>query len=96
MNWKKLSKIAIENYFIMIFVAIVLFVGGVSAYKLFYTKATFVYAKVKLGQGLWWAGGQKPSSWLATSIKTGDVEKDLVGKPIAEVLAVRYYPMVRL
>ncbi len=92
MNWKKLYKFAKDNYFITIFIAIILFVGAVSVYKMFYSKATFVYAKVKLGQGLWWAGGQKPGTWLATSIQKGDVEKDLVGKPIAEVLSVRYYP----
>lgn len=94
MNLKKLFKFTVKNYFITIFIAIILFVGAVSVYKLFYSKPTFVYAKVKLGQGLWWAGGVKPNFWLATAIKKGDTERDLVGKPIVEVLNVRYYPWI--
>ena len=57
---KKFIKFSRENYFIVIFGLIILFVGVVSAKKLFFTKPTFIYTKVKVGQGLWWAGGQKP------------------------------------
>ena len=89
---KKFIKFSRENYFIVIFGLIILFVGVVSAKKLFFTKPTFIYTKVKVGQGLWWAGGQKPGIWLANSIKKGDVERDLLGRSIAEVLNVRYYP----
>src|SRR3989344_8807952 len=89
---KKIFNFAKANYFITIFIGIILFVGLVSVKKIFYTKPTLIYAKIKVGQGLWWAGGQKPGIWLANSIKKGDVERDLLGRSIAEVLNVRYYP----
>ena len=89
---KKLWKFAIDNYFISIFLAAIAFVGVVSVYKLFLTKPTYVYAKVKVSQGLWWAATQKPSIWFLKAIKKGDAETDLVGKLVAEILSVRYYP----
>lgn len=89
---KKLWKFAIDNYFISIFLAAIAFVAVVSVYKLFLTKPTYVYAKVKVSQGLWWAATQKPSIWFLKALKKGDTETDLVGKPVAEILSVRYYP----
>jgi len=89
---KKLWKFAIDNYFISIFLAAIAFVAVVSVSKLFFTKPTYVYAKVKVSQGLWWAATQKPSIWFLKAIKKGDAETDLVGKPVAEILSVRYYP----
>ena len=90
--FKKLWKFAINNYFISIFLACIVFVGLVSFYKLFFVQPTFVYAKVKIGQGLWWASTQKPSLWFVKNINKGDVQTDLVGEPTAEILSVRYYP----
>lgn len=92
MGLKRMFKFARENYLISILAVIILFVGALSIYRLTFSKHTYIYAKVKLGQGLWWAGGQKPSSWLANSIKKGDKEGNLLRQPIAEVLSVRYYP----
>jgi len=89
---KKLWKFAIKNYFISIFFACIAFVVFVSVYKIFFTKPTYVYVRVKMGQGLWWASTQKPSLWFIKNIKKGDVQTDLIGKPIAEILSVRYYP----
>ena len=89
---KKLWRFAVNNYFISIFLAAIAFVGVVSIYKLFFVQPTFVYAKVKVGQGLWWAATQKPSLWFVRNIKKGDVQTDLVGEPTAEILSVRYYP----
>lgn len=81
-----------NNYFIIIFVIIILFVGIASIYKLTKNNTTTIYTKVKLGQGLWWAGGNKPSIWIANSIKKGDYQKDFMGKKIVEVQSVTYYP----
>lgn len=89
---KKFFHFALNNYFISIFLAAIAFVVVVSAYKLFFTKPTYVYAKVKVSQGLWWAATQKPNIWFVKAIKKGDAETDLVGKPVAEILSVRYYP----
>lgn len=92
MNLKKISKFAIKNYFLTIFVLIVISVSLIALYKLEFSKSTYVYARVKLSQGLWWSGGNKPSIWLAQAIKKGDFEKDLTGKTIVEVMGVNYYP----
>lgn len=99
MNFKNTGKIlrhlwkfAIDNYFISIFLAAIAFVAIVSVFKLFFSKPTYVYAKVKVSQGLWWATTAKPNIWFVKAIKKGDVETDLVGKPVAEILSVRYYP----
>lgn len=92
MTFKKLLKFALNNYFISIFIACILFVGFVSVFKLFFTKPTYVYARVKVGQGLWWASTQRPSWWFVQAIKPGMAQKDLVGNPVAQIISVRYYP----
>lgn len=96
MNYKKQSKklltFARKNYFIPIFVAIVFFVGAFACYKLFFDTSTFIYVKVKVGQGLWWANTLKPSSSIANAIKKGDQSYDILGKTQAEVISVRRYP----
>lgn len=92
MSYKKFIKLATDNYFISVFLAAILFVGVVSVYKLFFTKPTYVYAKVKMGQGLWWASTQKPAIWFVDALKKGDVERSLTGKPTAEIIGIRYYP----
>lgn len=89
---KNIFRFLIKNYFITIFLACIAFVVLVSGYRLFFTKPTFVYVKVKMSQGLWWATTQKPSVWFIKSIKKGDVQTDLVGEPTAEILEVRHYP----
>lgn len=82
----------IDNYFISIFFASIAFVGVVSIYKLFFVKPTYVYAKVKVGQGLWWASTQKPSMWFIEGLKRAKEEYDLLGQPQAQILSIRYYP----
>lgn len=89
---KKLYRFLIDNYFLSIFFASIVFVFFVSIYKLFFVKPTYIYVKVKMGQGLWWAATQKPPLWFIKSLKKGMKEKDLTGKPIAEILSLRYYP----
>jgi len=89
---KKIIRFLIDNYFLSIFFACVAFVALVSIYKLFFVKPTYVYVKVKVGQGLWWASTQKPSIWFVKNFKKGDQELNLNGRPIAEILSVRYYP----
>mgnify|MGYP001038291288 CR=1 FL=1 len=91
---KKIIRFLIKNYFLSIFFACIAFVALVSIYKLFFVKPTYVYVKVKVGQGLWWASTQKPPAWFIDSFKNlkKSQEKDLTGKPIAEVLSIRYYP----
>lgn len=88
----KFFKWALQNYFVLIFIGCIGFVGVVSVYKLFIVKPTYVYVKVKMGQGLWWASTQKPSMWFIQAIKQAKEEKDLAGKPVATIEKVVYYP----
>lgn len=92
MTLKRIIKFCLNNYLISIFLACILFVGFVSVYKLFFSKPTYLYAKVKMGQGLWWATTAKPAIWFVEALKKGDIETSLTGSPIAEILNIRYYP----
>jgi len=67
-------------------------VGVVAFYKLFVSKPTYIYAKVKVGQGMWWATTQRPSLWFVKGIQQAKEQKDLTGKPVAKILDVSYYP----
>lgn len=89
---KRLYKFAINNYFISLFFASIAFVSLVSFYKLFVVKPTYVYVRVKMGQGQWWANTTRPPIWFVKNIKKGQIEKDLLGNDSAEILSVRYYP----
>jgi len=91
--FKKIIRFLIDNYFLSIFFACIAFVALISIYRLFFVKPIYVYAKVKVGQGLWWASTQKPSIWFVKNFKKGDQELDLTGRPIAQILSVRYYPV---
>jgi hypothetical protein len=59
---------------------------------MFTSESHFIYAKVKVSQGLWWAATQKPSIWYAQALKKGDIEGSLTGKADAEIISARYYP----
>jgi len=89
---KSLYRFAIDNYFISIFLACIAFVGFVSVYKMFFVKPTYVYVKVKMGQGLWWASTQRPPMWFVKNLKAGVEEKGLTGEPSAKILSLHYYP----
>lgn len=88
---KKLIKVSHKNYFLVIFFAAILFVGIIAGYRLFLSKPTYVYARVQMGQGLWWATTAKPYIWYVDSLNKGDVAVDLFGKKEAEILSKRYY-----
>ena len=90
--FKKLYRFLVDNYFLSIFFASIAFVILVSVYKLFFVKPTYIFVKVKMGQGLWWASTQKPPIWFIKSLKKKMEEKDLTGKPLTKILSLRYYP----
>lgn len=89
---KRVWRFLIDNYFLSIFFACIVFVALVSVYKLFFVKPTYIYAKVKVGQGLWWASTQKPSLWFIDGLKRAKEEYDFLGKTQAQILSIRYYP----
>ncbi len=82
-----------RNLVITIIVLVLFIVGIIVFFKLIIGKKETVYARVKVSQGLWWANTLKPSYWMVSSIKDGDTEMNLTGKPVVEVLEVRSYPV---
>lgn len=85
-------KLTLYQMFVLVFLFVIFFVGIISIYKLFFSKPTYIYAKVKIGQGLWWVSSQKPSIWFINILKKGDTEKGLTGSSVAEIQNIRYYP----
>lgn len=82
-----------RNFIITIIVLVLFIVGVIILSKLIMGKDETVYVRVKVSQGLWWASTLKPSYWMVNSVKNGDKEINLTGKPVIEVLEVRSYPV---
>jgi hypothetical protein len=74
-------------------IASLLIVSLVTIYKLFWEQPQYVYVKVKVGQGYWWAATVKPDIWIVKSIHKGDKQYDYAGKTLAEITSVNYYPL---
>lgn len=91
---KTVTKFFKKQLFISIFVGLILFVGLISLIKLPFNKTTDLYVTVKLSQGFWWANTPKPGIWFLQAFKKGEKEYNLLGKPIAEIMSVRYYQQV--
>lgn len=81
-----------QHYFLCILIVCIGFVGIIVAYKLFIQKPIYLYAKVKVGQGTWWANTQRPSLWYVNAIQQANEQKDLTGVPVAKILDISYYP----
>lgn len=88
---KRKAKLGKKLPFIVL-LAVVGFVGLVSALKIIATPNDIVYARIKISQGLWWATTARPELWYAKAIKKGEVEEDILGNEIAKILEARYYP----
>ncbi len=89
------TKISLNYLFIVfLFVGFCFFVGLSLFLKSFVQKPNYLFVKVKVGQGLWWAATQKPEFWFVKSIKKGEKETDFAGRSQAEIVGVRYYPVL--
>lgn len=91
--FKTIFNLLKRNFIITIIVLVLFVVGIIVFFKLITGKKETVYARVKVSQGLWWANTLKPSYWMVSSVKDGDTEINLTGKPVVEVLEVRSYPV---
>lgn len=80
------------QYFILLLVAALGFVGLFSFYRFFFVKPTYVYVKVKLGQGLWWASTIQPPVWFIKALKKGEKESGLNIQSKVAVIKVNFYP----
>ena len=95
MTYKKIYTRTIfysKKYFIFISVLfIILFVGIVAGYKLFFQKPTYLYIKVKVGQPLWWAISANPSIWYMHAMNKGDTSYDFFGQSEAQIIDKKTY-----
>lgn len=89
---KNLLSFLKKNFILTVFVICIGFVGLIAFYKIFISKPTYVYVKVKVGQGLWWASTQRPSLWFIKALQKTTEQKDLTGKTTAKIINVQYYP----
>lgn len=87
-----LSHLTRRYMLLLLFFLALCFVGAFVGYKVVFAKPTYVYAKIKVGQGYWWANTQKPNMWFVNAITKAKEEKDALGKPVTSVLSVIYYP----
>lgn len=92
MKIRKVVKTAKKHYLFFLFILGVLFVGTFIVSKALFSKPTYVYVKVKMGQGLWWASTAKPNIWYASSFKKGDIKYSISGRPEAQIVSVKKYP----
>jgi hypothetical protein len=92
---KKIKKKLLKDYLVFTLIGASVFLAAVISFgKVFTQKSNYLYVRVKIDQGLWWIRSQKPSSWYIDSVKVGEKEYSLLGKPVAEILSIRYYPFL--
>ena len=90
---KKRKNIPITT---LLFVIVPVFVIIIALTKIATRESEYVYAKIKVSQGFWWGSSVKPKVWFTEAIKKGEVENNFLGKPVAEIMQVRYYPVTSL
>lgn len=83
-----------KNYIPIVLVICVLFVGVVVIARSLFAKPTYVYVKIKVGQGLWWAATAKPNIWMVNSMKKGDTKDDALGRTQAKLISIKKYPTI--
>jgi hypothetical protein len=88
----RFTKIIVDNYLLSLFIIIICVVGFVAVLKLSKSENKFIYAEVKISQGLWWVNVAKPAIWMIESIHPGDREVDGRGNFISQIDEIRYYP----
>jgi hypothetical protein len=78
--------------FLLILIPLLTIIFG--AFKYLSRESSYVYVKIKMSQGLWWASTTKPNLWLAKSINVGDKQTSFLDKTLAEITEIRYYPYI--
>ncbi len=86
---RKKKPIPITTLLFIILPALVVIIAFI---RIITASGQYVYAKINVSQGLWWASTNKPNYWFIESLKVGEQEKDLSGKISAELLGFTYYP----
>jgi hypothetical protein len=89
-TFRKFIKFLRKNYFLIIFIAIIVFVGIIVIFKYTTSKSTFYYAKIQVNYPASYSS--KPDFWLLQSLKKDEKQYNAFGNKEAEILEVRYYP----
>jgi len=89
---KKLLRFLVKNYFITIFLGVIISIFLFISYRNIFSKPTYLYAKIKMNQGSWWASTQRPSLWFINSLKKELKDKKINKNSNIELLSVTYYP----
>lgn len=90
-SYKRLFPLLKKYSIVFSILFILFFVGLIVGYKLLLQKPNYIYAKIKVGQGLWWATTAKPSIWYMQAINKGDTAFDTLGRVRAKILDKRFY-----
>jgi hypothetical protein len=89
---KKFYKLISGNFFIFLVILGAVLAVFISVSKNIFSKPKYVYVKVKVSQGLWWANTSRPQIWMVTPLKKGVKQSNLLGEPTAEIQSATYYP----
>lgn len=92
MKLKKIEKYLRKHYLLALILLGVSFTVVVFSVKSAGREPAYIYAKVKVGQGLWWAATTKPNIWIANGLQKGERTYGFLGRPKAEIIKVRKYP----
>jgi hypothetical protein len=92
MVMKKIILFFLNNYFLTAIGLMVLFVGSIACYRLFFTRPLFAYVKVKVNLNPSYGSIIRPGYWIVDALKNNSEEKNLFGQTIATILSVRSYP----
>ncbi|MBU0572386.1 hypothetical protein KKH23_01815 [Patescibacteria group bacterium] len=91
---KNLKKNKYFSIITLLFIAVAVLVASTAFIKTAISESDYIYAKIKVSQGFWWASTQSPNVWFINSLEVGDTEYGLLGKSVAEVLEIRHYPTI--
>lgn len=88
---KKIISFFRKYYFIQIILVCVVCVLVIAFSKSAILKPQYIYVKIKMGEGSWWAQAGRPNIWYINSLKKDDVGYDLLGNTQAQILDVKHY-----
>lgn len=90
-RYNKIFSLRKKYYIIISVICILLLIGIFAGYKIFIQKPTYIYIKIKVNQGLWWAITEKPPFWYMRAIQKGDTAYDFSGNSEAQILNKKAY-----
>ncbi len=79
-----------KNYFLTIFISILVFAGIILIVRKLYTPSSFFYAKIEVSYPASYFS--KPDIWMVRSLNQDEKQYNILGSTEAELLGARYYP----